>query len=194
MNPLVENSAAQRLCAGGFMRDPAGDLIPPRFDASGRPVPSAQNFWTIQARALDIRPFSHHTDSAGITAPNVGIRALSGERDAVTLAQRRSAIASASSPVGLLLPVYFLPTDVSAMRQNVFVVVNRALLSLSVRITLQIAPVDSDNYYVNDGSSYDLIGGSTQPFVPSKLMRFARIRVSALISTATVEVYYFGRT
>lgn len=194
VEPLIGNNSANRLLAGGFGKDAEGALKPLGVDELGKPFPSPQNLFSIRASGLSIRPLSHETDSAAIVGSGIGIRPLRAEEDSVAVASQASAFSSASSPVGLFVPVYFLPTDVSRMRQNAFVVANRALLSLSVRIVLQIAPVDDDDYYVNDGASYDLVGGGVQTFIPSKLMRFARIRVSALLSTATVEVYYFGRS
>lgn len=194
MNRLIRNPRADRLRVTGYGLGPDEGLLPVRLDGDDRPVPSADNAWTIQAGNLGIRPLTHQADSALITAADLDVRSLSGNADAVQMSRQSSASASASAPVGLLIPVFFLPTDVSSMRQNAFVVANRALLGLSVRISLQIAPVNDDAYYVNDGSSYDLIAGGIQTFTPSKLMRWARIRVIALLSTAPVEVYYFGRT
>jgi hypothetical protein len=194
MNRLIENPRAERLLMTGYGLGPDEGPLPIHLDEDGRPVPSVDNAWAIQANNLGIRPLAYQTDSALITATDLDIRNLSGTADAVRVSRQSSASASASSSVGLLIPVYFLPTDMSSLQQNTFIVANRAVLSLSVRINLQIAPINDDNYYVNDGSSYDLIGGGIQAFTPSKVMRWGRIRVAALLATANVEVYYFGRT
>ncbi len=84
----------------------------------------------------------------------------------------------------------FLPKDISRFASNYYSVVNVG--GVGVTVTLQIAPIDSDSRYVNDGSSFSLVAGGTQIFTPSKLMRYARIRVSAVL-LGSVIVNYFGQ-
>lgn len=70
---------------------------------------------------------------------------------------------------------------------------NTSGLSVSVNITLQIAPTNTDAFYVNDGSTFNLIGQSSAIFVPTRFMKYARINVFAL-ALANVTVYYFYQT
>jgi len=60
-------------------------------------------------------------------------------------------------------------------------------------VQLQIAPVDIDAYYVNDGAEFELVAGGVVLLRPSRLMRYARVRVAALLQIGTVNVQYFGR-
>ena len=161
-------------------------------DNAGRMILSNQINIDTQAHALDIRPLSGAQDSASMTASNVDIRTLTGERDHLGISSRFSAEAQESAVIVALGVRNFLPRDLSAYSENVYYVQNTSALSISVTINLQIAPVNNDSYYINDGSSYSLIGGGTAVFEPSKLMRYARIRVSATL-LANVTVYYFGR-
>lgn len=194
MNRCATNNAADSLRITGLGIDSTEQLTSLAVDAYGRSVLSPENTYGVQSSGFKIRLLNDGTDSALMTGADIAIRSLRGNLDAVTWTRQSSVTASDSALVSLLTPVNFLPTDLSGTRQNAFVVANMAAVSLSVRIFLQIAPVNIDSYYVDDGTSFDLIGGGIATFVPSKLMRFARIRVTALISTASVEVYFFGRT
>jgi hypothetical protein len=124
-----------------------------------------------------------------ITAAGLGIRSLSGAADSVTTAGQSWAYDSDSGAIGLGAR-YFLARNVSRFSRNTYIVANTGSVILS--ITLQIAPVDSDSYYVNDGSAFNLLIGGTYTFEPSVLMKYARVRASGVLGSAAV--YYFGQT
>jgi hypothetical protein len=126
-----------------------------------------------------------------VTANNLNIRPLNGITDSVLTYGQSWAYDSDSGVVVGVGFTYFLTENISRFARNTYIVDNTGSIALSV--TLQIAPVDNDNYYVNDGSAFDLLVGGTHTFEPSVLMKYARIRISALL-LGSAAVYYFGQT
>ena len=169
-----------------------GSLVPFAVDSSGRLILSPSLSIGIAANNLDIRPLNTATDSVTVFASNLDIRDLSGAQDSIL---RYGSVFAEDSESGTISPLSsrtFLTRDVSAYAHNTYYVQN--LLGVVVNVTLQIAPVDSNNFYVADGSTLSLLGGATLLFSPSRLMKYARIQVGALLSLGNVEVRYFGRT
>lgn len=179
--------------AGYGKPEPDGSFMPMVTDSIGRMVLSPDLTIGTEANALDIRPLNEAWDMPSITVSNLAIRDLTGTRDNLTLFRQSFLEASESGQILALSSRNFLPTDIGAYRKNTFYVRNTSGLSISVTVTLQLAPINNDSYYVDDGSSFNLIGGNTVIFQPSKLMKYARIRVSAVL-LANVTVYYFGQT
>ncbi len=194
MNDHIFNTPIKHLLMTGYGKSEQDDFFTSIVtDEAGRMILSNSLNIETQANALDIRSLDWLQDSATITTSDMDIRSLTGERDSLALAGQSFAEATESGTIVALSSRNFLPRDLSAYRQNTFYVRNTSALSVSVSINLQIAPINNDSYYVNDGSSYNLVGGSIAIFQPSQLMRYARIRVSALL-LANVTVYYFGQT
>ncbi len=194
MNGLIISPNAVKLRMGGFGK-PEQDIppIPIATDGQGRMILSPELDLQVQSNGLDIRPLVESSDSVTATASNLFIRGLDGVQDSLSFNREASVAANQTSSVPILSTVYFLPTDTGAYRQNTFYVRNTGLVSVAVTVTLEIAPVNDSAYYVTDSSSFSLVGGNTLVLSPTRLMRYARVRVSALLSLATVTVYYFGR-
>lgn len=194
MNNHVFNTQVNHLLMAGYGKSGAdGSFTPVITDHAGRIILSNHLDIETESDALDIRSLNETQDSALITISNLDIREFAGTRDNLKLSGRSFAEATESGVIVALSSRNFLPRDISAYQKNTFYVRNTSGLSVSVTINLQIAPADIDSYYTNDGSSFNLIGGNTAMFQPSKLMKYARIRVSALL-LANITVYYFGQT
>ena len=147
-------------------------------------------------------PKAVRSDSAGelitsssadipIEASHLDIHALSGLTDSVLVYGQNTAFDAESAAIVGLGSYDFLPRNVGPYSRNTYLVVNTGSIALSV--TLQLAPVNSSSYYVNDGSAFDLLVGDTHTFEPSRLMKFARIHVTALL-LGSATVYYLGQT
>lgn len=145
------------------------------------------------ANSLDVRNLNSLEDNITISATNLNIRNLNGEQDSVQMYNKSYIEDSESGDIIALGTRYFLTKNISNYKNNNYLV--RNIGGVAVTITLQIAPIDNDNYYVNDGSDFNLLSGSTKIFMPSKLMKFARIKVSALLVLGgSVTVKYFGQS
>ncbi len=144
---------------------------------------------SVTAADLTIRSLSAATDSALITGSDVDIRNLSGGQDSLKL--HSSATAEDSESGSLLVPGTrtFLTKDISAYESVSYLVINGGV---AVTVSLEIAPVDSDDYYETDGSSFVLIAYGKVLLTPSKLTQYARVRMSAL-ALATATVYFFAQ-
>lgn len=160
-------------------------------DSQGRLILSSTLDVDIQADNLNIRDLTAARDSLTILASDLDVRALNGSQDSVQIQARNYTEDMESGTIVALGSRNFLPKDVSRYGRNYYVV--RNVGGVGVTVTLQIAPVNSDNYYVDDGSSFSLIAGGTQIFTPSKLMKYVRIRVSAVL-LGSVIVNYFGQS
>jgi hypothetical protein len=124
-----------------------------------------------------------------VTAADLDIRALSGTTDSVLVYGQNFVEDSISTtvPSGT---TYLLVKDISPYRQNSYFIRNNG--SSSITVTLQVAPVNSDAYYV-DNSSAQSVGASSNNITSVTIaMRYARLRVAASSSTAVVA-YYNGR-
>ena len=163
-----------------------------KVDANGELILSPSIILNATANGLDIRPLSLLTDSAFITASNLDIRNLSGTQDTLQIFKKTFAEDTASGSIPAFGTSFFLTKDVSNFKNNTYIVRNTSL-SVAVTVTLQIAPIDSPNFYVDDGSSFSLLASSVTLFRPTRLMKYARIMVSALL-LGNVTVYYFGQS
>ncbi|NLM84435.1 MAG: hypothetical protein GX189_07005 [Clostridiales bacterium] len=189
MNFLVSNRprSLQILPAGRQ----GGQSMPLSADGQGRLVPSPAPAVPAAADRLDIRALTPARDSVYITGPDINVRPLGGAQDSLTAARASFAFAEESG-LAILLPQTFLTRDISPYKENVFRVRNTGA-TLGALVQLQIAPVDIDAYYVNDGAEFELVAGGVVLLRPSRLMRYARVRVAALLQIGTVNVQYFGR-
>jgi hypothetical protein len=187
MNAVISSHTARDLW-GESLGQSAAVLTPLATDAGGRMILSPSLQEEIAASNLDIRPLTPGRDSLLMQGTNLDIRDLNGERDSIKTQARFFAQDSESGtvPIGSR---NFLTKDLSNYPRNTYVVLNTG--GVAVTINFQIAPIDDDSYYVNDGSSFNLLIGGEATFSPSRPARFARIRVSALL-LGGVEVYYFG--
>lgn len=171
LNQQLFNQSPQQMTAAIFGAHLSGPGAI-RSDSSGELIASSGAAIPIEANALDIR-------------------ALSGATDSALVYGQSSAYDSESALIVGLGSYDFLPKNVGPYSRNTYMAVNTGSVALSV--TLQIAPVDNDAYYVNDGSAFDLLVGNTHTFEPSRLMKYARIHVTAVV-LGSATVYYFGQT
>lgn len=195
LNGLIINPQAAELRVVGFGKPEQGvSPLPVATDSQGRMILSPGLDLQVQSSALDIRPLAENRDSVTCTAPELDLRGLTGQRDSLSLSRNASATASQTEQILVGGTVYFLPTDIGAYRQTTFYVSNVGI-SVGVNVALEIAPRNTDSYYVTDISSGTLLGGQTVLLSPTRLMRYARIRVSAILTllVATVTVHFFGR-
>ncbi len=194
MNNQMKSLQARELRMTGLGRITGStELEPMAADSVGRLILSPDLTIQVQSGGLDIRPLSASQDSVTITASNLDIRNLSGTQDGLAFDRMLSLETSTTSQVPSLGTVRLLTTNVSIYRQNTFYVSNASGLAIGVSVALEIAPVDIDSYYMTDGSSFNLFGGDARTFQPTRLLKYARIRVTSLLSLANITVYYFGR-
>ncbi len=195
MNNLISNKNPKQLFMTGYGKSVSDNVLTSiATDDAGRMILSNELNIDTEANDLDIRPLNWGYDSATITIPSTDIRSLSGNRDAANLAQQSFVEANQSATIAILSTINLVTRDISQYSRNTFLVRNTSGISVSVNVSLQIAPINNDAYYINDGSSYSLIGGDIAVFQPTQLLRYARIRVSALLALANITVYYFGQT
>lgn len=195
LNELIISPRAVELRIVGFGKPEQGvSPLPVATDSQGRMILSPGLDPQVQSNALDIRPLAENRDSVTCTVSELSVRGLTGERDSLSISRKESATATQTDQILIGGTVYFLPTDIGAYRQTSFYVSNVGL-SVGVNVALEIAPQNTDSYYVTDVSSGVLLGGQTVLLSPTRLMRYARIRVSAILTliVATVTVHFFGR-
>ncbi len=171
MNQKIFNQTAEQMAALIFGTSSTG-VVPVSTDAGGKPVVSS-------------------ADTIPIEADDLNIRGLSGAADSVDVYGQSWAQDSDSGTIVGLGSRNFLTKNISLYARNTYLVVNTG--SVALGITLQLAPADNDNLYVNDGSAFDLLIGDSHLFEPSRLMKYARIRIAALL-LGSATVYYFGQT
>lgn len=159
-------------------------------DPTGRMILSPQLSVDIAADNLDIKDLTSLRDSLTILASQLDIRNLSGTADTVENYNNAFAEDADSGTIAALGTRIFLAKNISNYRRNYYVVRNTG--GVAVTVTLQIAPADIENYYVNSGSQFNLLAGSTSVFTPNSLSKYARVRVSAVL-LGSVTVNYFGQ-
>lgn len=189
MNNIIFSNDASQLQAAVYGIN-GTNVRPIAVDTSGQAIITSTFTTSITAVDFDIRNLSLAGDSALVTANNLDIRNLSGTQDSVKLYNRASVDDTESGTIVALGSRNFLTKNISMYRKNSYVVINQG--GVAVTINLQIAPIDNDSYYINDGSDFNLLVGGRATFVPSKLTKYARIRVSAVL-LGSVTVYYFGQ-
>jgi hypothetical protein len=189
MNNIIASNDASKLQAAVYGMQGTG-LNPIAVDPLGKQIFSSPSIAQITAENFDIRNLSAARDRLSITARDLDIRNLNGSQDSINLYNRASAEASESGFILALATKNFLTRNVSMYRSNTYDVVNQG--GVAVTINLQLAPIDNDSYYINDGGTFNLLIGSRIVLEPSKLMKYARIRVSTLL-LGSVSVYYLGQ-
>lgn len=165
------------------------ELHPIAVDANGLFLFSPLSSITVTATNLDIRSLSSAQDSVLVIANDLDIRNLSGTQDSVQVSNRGFVedTLTTTVPSGT---TYLLEKNISQYSQNSYFIRNNGTSSITV--TLQVAPVDSDAYYVDD-SSAQTVAASTNNITSTVIaMKFARLRVVASAST-NVVVYYNAR-
>ena len=187
-NYLVFNNAANELKATVYGVS-GSEFKPISVDSSGRFLFSPLSSITVTATDLDIRNLNASQDSIAVTATDLDIRNLSGTQDSVQVSSNGFVEDTLSTSVATGT-VYLLTKNISQYRENSYFIRNTGASSITV--TLQVAPVDSDIYYV-DNSTAQSVPASTNNITSVTLpMKFARLRVVASGNTSVV-IYYNGR-
>ncbi|WP_027631869.1 DUF6385 domain-containing protein [Clostridium hydrogeniformans] len=168
-----------------------GELKPFSSDSSGKLIISSSLTETVVANSLDIRNISSITDSIAVTATTLNIRNLNGTQDSVKVYNRNFVEDSDSGTIVALGTRIFLSKNIGSYKNNIYLVRNTG--GVAVTITLQVAPIDSEAYYVDDGTGFSLLAGGSRLFKPSILMKYARIKVTAVL-LGSVTVNYFGQS
>lgn len=188
MNYLIFNTSAKNLKATIYGMDD-DEPKPIAVDADGLFLFSPLSEITVTADNLDIRSLSSSRDSVVVTANNLDIRDLSGTQDSVQLYNCNFVEDSLTTTVPSGTS-FLLTKNISAYRENSYFIRNNG--SSSVTVAIQVAPVDSAAYYVDNSTAQSVTAGSNYVVAASVAMKFARLRVVATAST-NVEVYYNGR-
>ncbi|MEW8956697.1 DUF6385 domain-containing protein [Clostridium sp.] len=190
-NFLIFNNTPSELNLAVYGSDIGGNLKPFSTDSSGGLILSSSLSESIVANDLDIRNLNSSMDSVTISATDLDIRNLNGSQDSVKISNRTYAEDSDSGTIVALGTRIFLTKNISNYKNNSYLVRNTG--GVAVTITLQVAPIDSESYYVDDGSGFNLLAGGSRVFRPSVLMKYARIKVTAVL-LGSVTVNYFARS
>lgn len=188
VNCIVFNPAADRLKAAAYGWD--GSVYRAiAVDSSGMLQLSPQNPIAVTATDFDIRSLSSSTDSVLVTAIDLDIRNLSGTQDSVQL----QSCGFVEDNITVTVPsgtTYLLTKNISAYRENSYFIRNTG--GGTVTVTLQLAPLDDTNYYIDNSSAQGVGTSSNNLNAATTVMKFARLRVVASTNTGVV-VYYNGR-
>ena len=171
-NYLVFNNSAQNLRTTIYGADGSA-IRPVAVDSNGDFLFSPLSVISVTATNLDIRPLTTAEDSVVVTATNLDIRDLSGTQDSVQIYSERFVedTTSTSVPNGT---TYLLTKDISAYRENSYFI--RNISGASITITLQIAPVDSDAFYVNNSTPQAVAVSANNITSVTTAMKFARLK------------------
>lgn len=162
-----------------------------RTDSNGKLILSPLMTINTEASNLDIRNLNVTRDTSKISATDLDIRNLAGNQDSIFIYNKSYVEDSDSGTIVALGTRTFLPKDTSNYSNNIYLVRNTG--GVAVTVTLQIAPSDIESYFVNIGSSFNLLAGSATIINPSNTMKYARITVSTLL-LGSVTVDYFGQS
>jgi hypothetical protein len=188
VNLLIFNTTAENLKATIYGVD-ANEPKPIAVDPNGLFLFSPLSEITVAADALDIRSLSSARDSVVVTATDLDIRALNGTQDSVQLYNRGfvEETVSTTVPAGTN---FLLTRDISGYRENSYFIRNNG--SSTITVTLQVAPLDSSTYYVDNSTAQGVTAGSNNITSVTVAMKFARLRVVASTNT-NVVAFYNGR-
>ena len=159
-----------------------------RTDAQGRPVLWEGATQTIAATSFNVRDLNA-SDVANITALNFDIRNLESSLDAVRTGANPYAVASNTATL-VLGGTTVLTVDTRPYSNTAFLV-QANLISLLTTVFLQLAPVNSSNYYTTVDSATGLILGGEYILLPTMSMRYARIYATGVGSILTA--YFIGQ-
>lgn len=188
MNNLVFNNTAKKLNAA-FFGIHESEYIPVAVDENGLFLFSPLSIITVTASNLDIRDLDYTVDSVTVTATSLDIRSLNGAQDSVAI----SSVGFVEQSVTQTVPsgiTFLLTRDISNYSENSFFVRNTS--GGTITVTVQIAPVDDTNFYMDHSTPQGLTVGNNTVAAVTVPIRFARLRVQASTSIGVVA-YYNGR-
>lgn len=190
MNNLVFNRTAERLKTAiyGSYNNTA---VPVAADENGRLLFAPESEMTVTATNLDIRNLTSARDTVNVTATDLDIRPLTAEEDSVEIGARAFTLSSTTLTVPASTETYLLTQNIGFYSQNSYFIRNTNGAG-SITVALEIAPADTDAYYV---SSTDQALGAGNNLVTSiaTLMQYARLRVQTGGIAIGVVAYYNGR-
>ncbi len=166
----------------------ADGLVGMQTDVQGRPVLHLNATQTIDAASFNIRDLTA-SDAAVMTATDFDIRNLDGTRDSVTTVNNPFAVTN--NTVTLVLGgSTVLTVDTSPYSRSIFLVRADAV-SLLTTVNLQLAPINSANYFTTVATETGLILGGEYLLLPTVQMKFARIYATGIGSVLTA--YFVGQ-
>ena len=187
-NYIVFNTAAESLKAAAFGWN-GSKYTAIAVDTSGMLLLSPQNIVTVTATDFDIRSLSYNTDSVLVTALDLDIRNLSGTQDSVQMLN----CGFVEDNITITVPsgtTYLLTKNISEYRENSYFIRNTG--AATVTVTLQLAPIDDTNYYVDNSTAQGVAASTNNLNAATTLMKYARLKVVAATNVSVV-VYYNGR-
>lgn len=190
MNFLIFNRSAENLKTAIYGSHD-GAPVAVATDALGNFVFSPTSLITVTATNFDIRNLTGARDTVNVTASDFDIRSLNGAQDSVQVSAKGFAEVQATATVASNTTSYLLTRDIGGYSQNSFFLRNTNAAG-SITVTLEIAPVDDDNYYVASASA-GVSASSNYLAAVATLMRYARLRVQTGGTAIGVDAYYNGR-
>ncbi|KGK90939.1 hypothetical protein DP73_05660 [Desulfosporosinus sp. HMP52] len=187
-NYLVFNCDASKLKTMIYGVD-GNQFRPIAVDSSGMFLFSPLSIVTVTATNLDIRSLSSDQDSVFVVASNLDIRNLSGTQDSVQVSSQGFVEDTITTTVASGT-TYLLTKNISQYSQNSFFIRNNG--SSTINVTLQVAPVDIETYYVDNSSTQSVSASSNNITSTTVAMKFARLKVVASTNT-NVVAFYNGR-
>jgi hypothetical protein len=149
---------------------------------------------TVTAENLDIRDLSADTDSVAvigtvsITAENLDIRNLSGVTDSIQLSSREFTESFASF-VNVTDSAGVVMEDTSQQSMYTYYVNNTG--SNTMTAVLQISPVSTSSFFVNDGDGPVAIGpGNKAVLVNAKYLHYTRLFYDTAGAQCSFSVYF----
>lgn len=160
-------------------------------DEQGNFIFSPASLVTVTASNFDIRNLTSARDTVNVTASNFDIRDLNSAQDSVQVGAKKFVEAQTTITVPSNTTSYLLLSEIGGYSQNSFFLRNTNAAG-SITVTLEIAPVDDNNYYV--ASTSTAVGASSNYLAAvATLMRYARLRVQTGGTAIGVNAYYNGR-
>jgi hypothetical protein len=191
MNFLIFNRSAENLKTAIYGRHDE-DLVAIAADDQGRLMFSPESLVTVTATNFDIRNLTSARDTVNVTATDFDIRNLSGSQDSVQVSAKGFVEAQSTLTVAANTTTYLLLREVAPYSQNSYFLRNTNPLTGAVTVSVEIAPVDSGDYYMATVTQ-SVAANSNFLAAVSTLMRYARLRVQTGGSAVGVDAYYNGR-
>lgn len=188
MNNFVFNNAAKELRTVFYGMN-GSNYIPISVESDGLFRFSDLSPVTVTASNLNIRNLTTARDAVNVVATNLDIRDLTATQDSVAIGamgfvEATTTITVSSGTTNLL------PRNVGAYSENSYFI--RNLSGGTVTVTIMVAPVDDDNFYVAVSTPTAVTASNNLLASFNSAAKFARLRVVASSNT-NVAVYYNGR-
>lgn len=190
MNFLVFNRSAENLKTAIYGRHD-GNMVAVATDEQGNFVFSPTSLVTVTATNFDIRNLTSARDTVNVTASNFDIRSLNGAQDSVQVSAKGFLEVRETVTVASNTTSYLLTRDIGGYSQSSFFLRNTNATG-SITVTLEIAPVNDNNYYISF-TSMGVSASSNHLAAVATLMRYARLRVQTGGTAIGVDAYYNGR-